>query len=390
MSTWAGAVEGVRSFGRLALGLSPWAPARGPDSLGELTQEYLTRVLASSVPDARVTQFAPVETTSGTTNRHRLKLEWNAAGAAAGLPETVFLKSTPLVGRNRALCSVLRMPSNELDFYRLVRKEVPSVAPEAYGMTYGSGARFLLLLEDVAVSGGVTYSLAEEAELRHFEGLVDSLATLHAAFWDSPRFGGDLRWVKPQRQRPGYGMLTALFKACRRKVLRSDRAIPEPARRLTELLSREARTLARLFEHGPRTFAHGDTHAGNTFALGNGTAGFLDWQVVHQVHGVRDVAYLLCVSMPTELRRSNERDLINRYVVRLAERGVRDLDEETAWELYRIFAIDGWDAVVTTAAFAGLQDPENVERAFERGLATVLDLDCLDAIERALARGRLA
>ncbi|MGH2795994.1 MAG: phosphotransferase, partial [Actinomycetota bacterium] len=102
----------------MALGLSPWAPSDGPDSLEDLTPEYLTRALASSVPEARVDGFAPAETTSGTTNRHRLKLEWNAAGAGAGLPETVFLKSTPLVGRNRALCSVLRMPPNELDFYR--------------------------------------------------------------------------------------------------------------------------------------------------------------------------------------------------------------------------------------------------------------------------------
>jgi len=382
-------LDGVRSLGRLVLGVSPWAPSHGPDSLGDLTTDYLTHALARSAPGARVTRFAPAETTSGTTNRHRLKLEWNGAGSAAGLPETVFLKSTPLVGRNRALCSVLRMPPNELDFYRLVRNEVPTVAPEAYAMTYGSGARFLLLLEDMGASGGVTFSLAQDAELRHFEALVDSLATLHAAFWASPRFDGDLRWVKPQRQRPGHGMLTALFKACRRKVLRSDRALPEPARRLTELLSREARTLARLFEQGPRTFAHGDTHAGNTFARGDGTAGFLDWQVVHQVHGLRDVAYMLCVSMSTELRRSSERDLLARYVARLGERGVRDVDEAMAWELYRIFAIDGWDAVVTTAAFAGLQEPENVERSFERGLATILDLDCLDAIEQALARGRL-
>ncbi|MGH2794448.1 MAG: phosphotransferase, partial [Actinomycetota bacterium] len=267
--------------------------------------------------------------------------------------------------------------------------EFPTVAPRAFGMTYGRGARFLLLLEDLGAAGGVTYSLAQDAELRHFEALVDALAMLHAAFWESPRFATDLRWVKPQRERAGYGMLKALFKACRRKVLRSDRAIPPPARKLTELLTREAGTLSRLFEQGPRTIAHGDTHAGNTFARADGTAGFLDWQVVHQVHGVRDVAYMLCVSMSTELRRANERALIERYVTRLADRGMRDLNTATAWELYRIFAVDGWDAVVTTATFAGLQDPENVERAFGRGLTTVLDLDCLDAIERALDRGRL-
>ncbi|MEX2558149.1 MAG: phosphotransferase [Actinomycetota bacterium] len=381
--------DGVRSLGRLALGLSPWAPSAGPRSLEDLTPEYLTRALAGATPGAEVAAFAPTDGTSGTTDRHRLKLEWNAAGAAAGLPETVFLKSTPIVARNRALCSVLRMPPNELDFYRLVRDAVPSVAPRAYAMSYGSGARFLLLLEDLGASGGLTYSLAQDAELRHFEDLIDALATLHAAFWESPRFQTDLRWVKAQRQRAGYGMLTALFKACRRKVLRSGRQIPEPARRLTELLTRESRTLARLFEQGPRTFAHGDTHAGNTFARTDGSAGFLDWQVVHQVHGVRDVAYMLCVSMSTDLRRTNERDLIGRYVTRLSERGIRDLNEATAWELYRIFAVDGWDAVVTTAAFAGLQDPENVERAFARGLAAVIDLDCLDAIERALVRSSL-
>lgn len=381
--------ETVRGFGRLTLGLSPWAPSQGPDRPAGLTNEFLTWAIARSHPGAAVERFTSEEATSGTTDRHRIRLRWNAAGRDAGLPETMFLKSTARVGKNRALSSVLRMTNTELDFYRCVRNEVPSVAPEAYGMVYGTGGRFLLLLEDLGAGGGLTYSLADEAELRHFELLVDSLAHLHATYWESPRFGTDLGWVKPQRQRPGYGLLTTLFKACRRKILRSDRSIPQPVRRLTELLTREAGTLARLFEQGPRTLAHGDTHTGNSFARADGTAGFLDWQVVHQVCGVRDVAYMLGTSLSTELRRKHERWLIERYVSRLAERGIHDLDYTTAWELYRVFAVDAWDAVVTTAAFAGLQEPENVERAFARGLATVADLESVQAIEQALRRGRL-
>lgn len=382
--------EYAGGVGRLALGLSPWAPSKGPTSLAGLTAGFLTSSLAGTgVPGAAVESFDVLDTTSGTTNRHRLRIRWNAIGTDAGLPGSAFIKSTALVGRNRALSAVLRMTSSELDFYRLVREEVPSVAPKAYAMVDGNGGRFLLLLEDLGASGGVAPSLADELGLAHFEALIDSLAILHATFWETPRFALDLRWVKKQRERAGYPLLTALFKACRRTVLRSDRTIPAPIQRLTQLLSRESGTLARLFEQGPRTFAHGDTHAGNSFARADGTAGFLDWQVVHQVHGVRDVVYMLGVSMPTELRRSHERALITRYVTRMAERGVRDLDEVGAWELYRIFAVDAWDAVVTTAAFPGLQAPEVVESAFRRGLATVADLDTLGAVEAALARGRL-
>ncbi|HJR19289.1 MAG TPA: aminoglycoside phosphotransferase family protein [Actinomycetota bacterium] len=374
-------------FGRLTLGLFPWAPSSGPVSASAITPALLTKALGDSFPGGRIRSFEAVDATSGTTNRHRLRLDWDGHGV--GLPETIFLKSTALVGRNRALSAVLRMTANELAFYRHVRDEVPLVAPKAYGMVDGRGGRFLLLLEDLGAGGGVTPRLADELELAHFEALIDALALLHATFWDSPRFGSHLRWVKEQTHRPGYPMLSALFKACRRTVLRSDRPIPERVRRLTRLLSKERWTLARLFEQGPRTFVHGDTHAGNSFARPDGSAGFLDWQVVHQAHGVRDVAYMLGVSMSTELRRSHERSLLSRYVTRLADRGVQDLQETTAWELYRIFAVDAWDAVVTTAAFPGLQPPENVERAFARGVQAVDDLDSLAAVEAALARGSL-
>ena len=49
--------------------------------------------------------------------------------------------------------------------------------------------------------------------------------------------------------------------------------------------------------------------------------GFLDWACVAHAPGMRDVAYFLTNSLPVELRRQHERDLLERYRAGLAAAG---------------------------------------------------------------------
>lgn len=377
------------AVGELALGLSPWAPRPHPGSLDDFTPEVLTHILAADVPGAAVDAVAVVGGTSGTTDRRRLRLTWNEVGTDAGLAPSVFLKATAGPSRNRALSGFLRMTTNEVDFYRLVRDDVAEIAPRCFAASAGHGGRFALLLEDLEGAGCNVSVLSESCDTARLEATMDTLAVLHARFWDSSRFASDLSWVAPQRERPGFALETVLFRGARRAALRSDRDISDRVRSLTRLLSRETWALARLWEQGPLTFVHGDSHLGNSYARPDGTVGYFDWQVVHRAHGIRDVAYFLATSAPTELRRAHERALIDRYVDRLHEEGVHDLDTDTAWDLYRVFAVDAWDAVCVTAAFSGLQTEASMERGFRQALATVDDLDSLDAVERALRRGSL-
>jgi hypothetical protein len=67
------------------------APGR-PD---RLTEAWLTDALYRDHPGAHVTGFSLGEPDNGSTSRQRLTVTYDAAGEAAGLPTTMFTKSTP-------------------------------------------------------------------------------------------------------------------------------------------------------------------------------------------------------------------------------------------------------------------------------------------------------
>jgi hypothetical protein len=89
------------------------------------------------------------------------------------------------------------------------------------------------------------------------------------------------------------------------------------------------------------------------------TPGFLDWAMVSAAPGLRDVAYFLGASVPTDLRRARERELLARYCERLRSGGVA-LDVDAAWEQYREQLVTAWIAAVVTAAMGPKWQPIEV------------------------------
>ncbi|MFZ2176235.1 MAG: phosphotransferase [Rhodococcus sp. (in: high G+C Gram-positive bacteria)] len=138
--------------------------------------------------------------------------------------------------------------------------------------------------------------------------------------------------------------------------------------------------LAPLWEQVPTTLCHGDTHLGTTFRFADGRAGLLDWQVTHRAHGLRDVAYFMVSSLSPEMRRDHERELIAHYLEKLAQYGVDTPSEKDAWQLYRLFALDGWDASMSTIAFGGLQERANSEHALARANSAAEDLELAELV----------
>jgi hypothetical protein len=98
---------------------------------------------------------------------------------------------------------------------------------------------------------------------------------------------------------------------------------------------------------------------------------------------MRDVAYVLCNSVPTELRRAHERDWITAYCRTLAGGGV-SLDPDAAWEQYRLFAIYSWIAATTTLAMGSKWQPERIGlAATERTTQALEDLRSAELVEEA-------
>ncbi|TMA26920.1 MAG: hypothetical protein E6J87_21615, partial [Deltaproteobacteria bacterium] len=139
----------------------------------------------------------------------------------------------------------------------------------------------------------------------------------------------------------------------------------------------------RTVDQGPHTLIHGDCHLGNLFRDGE-RPGFLDWAVLSHAPGMRDVAYFLCNSLPIELRRKEERDLLMRYRDGLDAAGAEVPTFDETWRDYRRFALYSWVSAATTAAAGSRMQPIEGMRAMERTNAAVRDLDSLSLLRESV------
>jgi hypothetical protein len=381
-------IKSGRAIAESALALSPWVPAPKPQWAAGVDVTWITAVFGRRVPGAVALRVETLDGTSGLTDRRRLGIEWNAAGQDAGLPASVFVKSTPLSAKNRAMVAALDMAMNEARFYNAIRPGLgDDVAPQVYACHAGHGARYLLLLEDLVGAGATFLESPAALDLPYAEGIVRALGHLHAAFWDSPRLDNDLGWIASERQRPGFGVMLWQFRRMRKKLLASaEYELPPSVRRMAEFVNRNDHALHAKWKIGPQTVLHGDGHAGNTYGLPDGRSGLLDWQLIQRGPGIREISYFFTHSLPTELRRQHQEDLIRLYLSTLQEYGVTDpptFDE--AWKAYRFFVFDAWDFIGLCAVWPGLQPPEYVEEGFRRANATVADLEVDKAVMAALS-----
>lgn len=378
------------AYGAVALALLPWVPGTKPCRVTEIDASWLTSILANGTPGARVLAVEAYGGSSGTTERCRLKLSWNAAGVAAGLPAHLFVKATSLSAKNRAMVAALRMAINEVRFYEQVRPHLGDIAPQAYYARAGHGARFILVLDDLIQHGATPLTAEHDWTIEHVRAIIDVLAQLHATYWCSPRLATDLAWVATMTQRAGFGLLASQFRRVRHTFLdqADQRNLTPRTRRMLHFLNANDRALYRSWSAGPQTLVHGDNHAGNIYLRSDGRAGLLDWQVVFSTRGVRELSYFLTLNLSRTLRQAHERDLIQRYLDGLVAAGVPDPPSyEQAWDDYRFFVHDAWDSSALTLLWQGLHPPDLLALIHERVSASIEDLAVDEIVERRVKDG---
>lgn len=350
-----------------------------PVEVSELTPEWLSEAM-----DADVTTVTVLDRHSGTTGRAHLALTGDPR-----LPATVFAKLAPFDVEQRKFVNVQGMGVAEARLYRDLAPELPVRVPRPWFSDFegdGTGAddRYVMLLEDLQASG-CRFPTREDADIeaRVFD-IVEHLARLHARYWEAPRFkaGGDLAWIAPRTTGSGDGGASMVRMAIDNLA---DR-LPAGFLELAEFYVERAQDVMPLYREGECTLVHGDPHLGNLFVdtpSGDRT-GFLDWAMIARAPGIRDVAYVLANSTPTEVRRAHEHALLARYREILAAHGVV-LDAETAWEQYRLFTVYGWCSATCTAAMGSKWQPEHVGLGgTERSTIAAVDLDCLGLLAERL------
>lgn len=387
-SKLGGAARTGRALTEAAAAVLPlrWVPAKFPLTAADVGPEFLNQILRGVASSARVIGARRVGGTSGTTDRVRFELTWDRDDVG-DLPRHVFVKSTPSSAKNRTMVAALALARNEALFYQRARSALSArIAPGCYAAHAGMGARHLLVLEDLVDRGADPKALCDDIHAAYARSMMVTLGELHAAFWESPRLRGDLRFVRPERERPGFPLLLRQFRQVRSKLLKSDEYdLPREVREMAEFVNAHDWALHANWERGPQTVIHGDTHLGNTFGLQDGSVGLLDWQVLYRAPGMRDVAYFLVTSVPIEVRQKHTDELLQIYLDTLATHGAADVPSlAQAWDALRLFAFDAWDSAAITLVWPGLQAPENVAKSVERANAAIVDLDVMPVLRRSI------
>jgi aminoglycoside phosphotransferase (APT) family kinase protein len=332
-----------------------------PLEIDECTPAFFTDAL-----EAGVTSATLVDRSSGTTGRARFALTGDAQ-----VPSTVFVKLAPFDDRQRAFVNSVGMGVAEARFYRDLAFELPLRVPRAY-FADTDGDRYVMVLEDLEANG-CWFPNPTDADIgARARDIVDQLAALHAQYWESPRFetDGDLAWLA-SRQTGDAGGGGKFVQMARDQL--TDR-LPGEFARIADLYLARGADIVKLWNTGPRTLVHGDPHLGNLFVDGDRT-GFLDWAVIGHSPGVRDVAYVLCNSIPPEVRAAEERELVSGYAARVG------LDVDDAWQQYRLFAIYSWVAAASTAGMGAKWQPLHVGLGGTvRATAACEHLDCVGLV----------
>ncbi len=345
-----------------------------PIDVAELTAEWFSTVLGRDVDGVEL-----LDRSSGTTGRAHVAL----AGEPT-VPPTVFVKLAPFDELQREFVTSVGMGVAEARFYRDLAPEIPVRLPGVW-FADTDGDRYVMVLEDL-VAGGCRFPTPKDGDIAwRARDIVEQMAALHARFWESPRFDadGDLAWLVPK----GTGAAGGGAKFVKMAVDAVGDRLPEEFHRLADIYISRNDDIVRLWNSGPRTLVHGDPHLGNLFVdtAGGDRTGFLDWAMIGRSPGLRDVAYVLCNSIPAEVRAADERALLDRYCALLGDAGI-DLDAETAWEQYRLFAVYSWVSATSTAGMGSKWQPLHIGLGgTKRATAACDQLGCVDLLERLLA-----
>jgi thiamine kinase-like enzyme len=139
-----------------------------------------------------------------------------------------------------------------------------------------------------------------------------------------------------------------------------------------------------IHENEPTVFLHSDVHIGNWYQTGAGRMGLCDWQCPSRGHWSRDFAYAISAALVPEDRRSWERDLLKRYLDRLAAVCGAQFDFDRSFIHYRqqlSHALAMWTITLCHSPLLPSMQSEAMTLALIERIAIAMDdLDALDSV----------
>ena len=348
----------------------------------QITLEWVDAVLAaagvSPAGELEAIERAPVG--SGYVGAIvRLSLTWR--GDTSG-PRSVIVKLASPDPTSRQAGLMTGTYAREVAFYRQLASACDLPIPACYGVAFDpASGDCVLVLEDLVPSRAgdqISGCDADEAA-----AALESLAGLHAPHQGRTELASQAGLaVRGRDSAAGLGAIYDALLARFSERYRERLAAP--------VLDAAARLQGRVgawlaHDHEPHTLIHGDFRVENLL-IGRPGARFrvaaVDWQTVGIAPAMADVTYFLGASLPTELRRKHEVDLLAVYRDAMAARGVA-LDRDDVWWQYRAQAFAGLHMAVVASQL--VRQTEHGDEMFcvmaERHAAHALDVDAFDLLD---------
>ena len=344
------------------------SPIRLPRTIAEVDRAWLEQALRQQRPDISVHQAQLLQSLGGACTKLRMALQTNDPD----FPETVIVKGC-FEPHSQA------MVPNQLGEALAYARIVPSL-PEletisCFFVQADAEEGSALIMEDLARRGAdcldarqpiASFALAADA--------LDSLARLHARWWNAPELGSD----------GPFGFTAALEQLT---IPSYDAVLADPAALQRTLSQPRGSAVSTELHDGPRllagfhaarrndrglalVLAHGDPHLSNLYVTADGRAGLLDWTCL-RVPWAFDVAYFMAGCLDVTDRRRWEQPLLQHYLSCLARNGASAPGFDDAWDGYRDWLV--WGLYVWLLNVPAYHSEENITAMAYRFGAAMID-----------------
>jgi hypothetical protein len=296
-----------------------------PDDLDvAMTPAWLTCALQPRFPGIEVHTVERGATVERLSTNARFRIDGQLP---AGTPRHLCIKGYfSDVGRTIAFVG-----EPEACFYRLLAEAtgVRTLRP-VYADVDLQSRHGVVITHDEAAAGGEFLDGNSPFTAERAADALAEFARLHAYTWNAPRWS-TAQWLQPRLGRAvsAWGEQRTLELMARNLTGPNGIGVPERMRDAAALLAAHRRVSA---DTSPGwCVIHGDAHVGNLMVDAAAQPWLVDWQLVQRGHWQIDVGYLIASSLPTEQRRTHERDLLRHYLDCLAAQGVLPPAFDDAW-----------------------------------------------------------
>jgi len=339
-----------------------------PTTMDQIDAPWLSRMMGYKYPGVVARSMETVELLNSHTTKWRIRVDWNDAGIAAGLPANLCMKANWSGSFDNVDIHAL-----EARFYHFMVHEMKVPTARCYYADWDDDgkAHGFIVLEDLHDRGGKfghsTHANGVEMIMENLEGL----AKLHGSLWGSDKISpANAPWLQTQMDTPvdsdqvrimwqwiALNLEDPAFRAVAPQHYLDD---PQKVERAFDRLGEIERA-----NRSPHCIVLGDCHQGNTYILPGGERLWLDWQLVRRGRPWRDLTYFIIGALSIEERRKHHKDMVRQYreyLIATGAQGVPDFEE--AWEQTRLFVMYGLQAWVANLDAWGQNGVPMNERFF--------------------------